>query len=168
MKLTYDDVLIVPQFSEINSRADVNISSFGLDVPVISANMDTVTDHLMAQAMVKNGGVGALHRFSQIAKNIAMYYDSPEETFCSVGVGDNEKNRARALAHAGCYRFILDVAHGAQQQVVDQAKWLLDSYDVELIVGNFASPRSMEEFLKRTKGYNITAFKVGIGPGAVS
>lgn len=167
MKLTYDDVLIVPGFSEIDSRADVDISSFGLNIPVISANMDTVTEYVMAKAMSVNGGVGALHRFASTNDNVIMFLKSPKETYCSIGVGDKERERARALAHAGCYKFILDVAHGAQRQVVNQVKWLADTYDVELIVGNFASPKSIEAFQKEIKGYNnISAYKIGIGPGA--
>jgi IMP dehydrogenase len=166
MLLTYDDVLILPQFSEINSRKDVDVSSFGLKIPVISANMDSVTGPNMAHAMTNAGGVGCLHRFADIKENINLYKNSPKETWVSIGMGELERERAAALAVSGAYRFIIDVAHGAQQQVVDQAKWLLDRYDVELIVGNFATASSVEEFLKRSKGYNITAFKVGIGPGA--
>lgn len=166
MLLTYDDVLILPRFSEINSRKDVNISSFGLNVPVISANMDSVTNAAMASAMHKAGGAGALHRFFDIENSVKMFKESPTNTYVSFGIGELEKNRAHALALAGATNFILDVAHGAQQQVVDQAKWLLDNHQVNLVVGNFATPWSIEEFSKRSKGYNIVAYKIGIGPGA--
>ncbi|HTE48457.1 MAG TPA: IMP dehydrogenase [Candidatus Paceibacterota bacterium] len=73
--LTYDDVLLVPQYSEVLPR-DVNITSYltkkiKLNVPVISAAMDTVTEGLMAIAMAKEGGIGILHKNMSIAKQAA-------------------------------------------------------------------------------------------------
>ena len=64
--LTYDDVLLVPAFSEILPR-EVNIQSkftrnISLNVPIISAAMDTVTESKMAIAMAREGGIGVLHK----------------------------------------------------------------------------------------------------------
>ena len=64
--LTYDDVLLVPAFSEILPR-DVDTSTYfskniKLNVPIVSAAMDTVTESKMAIAMAKSGGIGVLHR----------------------------------------------------------------------------------------------------------
>ena len=69
--LTFEDVLLVPCRSPIQSRRDVNTGtrltdSINLNIPVISANMDTVTEAGMAIAMAKNGGIGILHRFMTI------------------------------------------------------------------------------------------------------
>ncbi len=73
--LTYDDVLLVPQYSEVLPR-DVDISSFltkkiKLNVPIISAAMDTVTEFAMAIAMAQEGGIGILHKNMSIEKQSA-------------------------------------------------------------------------------------------------
>jgi IMP dehydrogenase len=75
--LTFDDVLLVPQRSSIRSRKAVSTSSllatnFPLHIPVVSANMDTVTETRMAIAMAKEGGIGILHRFMTVEKQVEM------------------------------------------------------------------------------------------------
>lgn len=69
--LTFDDVLLVPHFSSIRSRKDVDLSSWltpaiRLQIPILSANMDTVTEASMAIAMAQNGGIGIVHRFMSV------------------------------------------------------------------------------------------------------
>ncbi|HRD39903.1 MAG TPA: IMP dehydrogenase, partial [Bacteroidia bacterium] len=64
--LTYDDVLLVPDYSEVLPR-DVNISShftrnIKLNTPIVSAAMDTVTEYQLAIAIAQEGGIGVLHK----------------------------------------------------------------------------------------------------------
>ncbi|HSL28777.1 MAG TPA: IMP dehydrogenase [Anaerolineales bacterium] len=70
--LTYDDVLLVPQYSDVDSRRTLSTKSWltkkiSLQVPIISANMDVVTESDMAIAMSREGGIGIIHRFMTIA-----------------------------------------------------------------------------------------------------
>ncbi len=73
--LTYDDVLLIPQKSKIVHRGDVNTrtkltKNIELNIPFISANMDTVTEANMAIAMAQAGGIGIIHRFMTIEEEV--------------------------------------------------------------------------------------------------
>ncbi|OGH64120.1 MAG: IMP dehydrogenase [Candidatus Magasanikbacteria bacterium RIFCSPHIGHO2_01_FULL_41_23] len=73
--LTYDDVLIVPRRSGLNSRSEAVTTTrltkkINLHIPLVSANMDTVTESQMAIALARLGGIGILHRFMTIEENI--------------------------------------------------------------------------------------------------
>ena len=71
--LTYDDVLLVPQYSDVDSRRILSTKSWltktiSLQVPIVSANMDVVTESEMAITMAREGGIGMIHRFMTIAE----------------------------------------------------------------------------------------------------
>ncbi|HEX9334086.1 MAG TPA: IMP dehydrogenase, partial [Anaerolineales bacterium] len=71
--LTYDDVLLVPQYSDVDSRRTLSTKSWltkkiVLQMPIVSANMDVVTESEMAITMAREGGIGIIHRFMTIAE----------------------------------------------------------------------------------------------------
>jgi IMP dehydrogenase len=73
--LTFEDVLLIPRRSSIKSRNDVSTTTrltadLKINIPLISANMDTVTEAPMAIAMAKNGGIGMLHRFMTVEQQV--------------------------------------------------------------------------------------------------
>jgi IMP dehydrogenase len=76
LALTFDDVLLVPRRSRLRSRADVTTRTqltrtIALEIPVVSANMDTVTTAPMAIALAQLGGIGVLHRFLSVEDEVA-------------------------------------------------------------------------------------------------
>ncbi len=73
--LTFDDVLLVPKYSDITSRTQTDLSTklsrnISLNIPFISANMDTVTESSMAVVMAREGGIGIIHRFLTIEEEV--------------------------------------------------------------------------------------------------
>jgi IMP dehydrogenase len=171
---TFDDVLIVPKFSAVKSRKDVDISTWvggtKLSLPIYSANMDSITGTKMAVAMAHAGGLGVLHRFSTPEENLKDYLEVCQFNGCpvavSVGLGDEELRRAEVFMEYGAPVFFIDVAHGAQISVAEQFNKLRKlNPKCEVIVGNFASPGSIGDFISKLDSVP-TAVKIGIGPGS--
>ena len=73
--LTFDDVLLVPKFSDIVSRSQTDLTTqlsrnISINIPIISANMDTVTESTMAITIAREGGIGIIHRFLTIQEEV--------------------------------------------------------------------------------------------------
>ncbi len=172
--LTYDDVLIVPSKSAVRSRKDPSLASrvtrrFKLDMPFVSANMDTVTESAMAIAMHKLGGLGILHRFmtvEQQVQEIRLVAEAGCDLIAaSIGVNGEGRERAEALVNAGAKILTIDIAHGHSEAMLEILKWLKDKFGdrVDLIAGNVATPEATEELINA----GADAIKVGIGPGSM-
>jgi IMP dehydrogenase len=74
--LTFDDVLLIPKRSGVTSRAQVDTRSrltrrIEVAIPIVSANMDAVTESAMAIAMAREGGIGVIHRFLSVERQVA-------------------------------------------------------------------------------------------------
>lgn len=172
--LTYDDVLLVPQFSDINSRSEVNTSSYlddniVLDTPIISSPMDTVTETLMAVAMDNAGGLGVIHRYNEIEQQALLvknlYYAGVENPAAAIGMTGDYMERASALASAGAYILCVDVAHGHHAMMERCLKTLKDHFgtDVHIMAGNVAT-REAYEALSR---WGADSIRCNIGGGSI-
>lgn len=171
--LTYDDVLIVPQKSDVRSRKDPDLSTqltrnHKLGVPFVSANMDTVTESDMAIAMDQVSGAGILHRFMTIGEQVAQVEKVKKSgaklIAASIGVNQDHQERAEALVAAGCNLLTIDIAHGHSVQMMETLKFLKERFaSVDVIAGNIATPSAAEDLIEA----GADAIKVGIGPGSM-
>lgn len=172
--LTYDDVLIVPSKSAVRSRKDPSLKSrltrrYALDLPFISANMDTITEAEMAIGMHQLGGLGILHRFmsveSQVQEVRRMKEAGVNLIAASIGVNEEGRERAVALVQEGVKVLTIDIAHGHSESMLETLAFLKQKFadQVDLIAGNVATPEATEELIKA----GADAIKVGIGPGSM-
>ena len=121
--ITYDDVLLVPSYNHWESRRVVDISvtdksgRLRLDLPIMTSNMDTITESEMANYIGEKGGIGVLHRFMSIEENIRMFKRCEGRAFVSIGCTDEDLERTEALRDAGADYFCVDVAHAHARYV---------------------------------------------------
>jgi len=172
--LSFDDVLLVPRYSRITSRSEVNLTTtlsprrrFVLDIPLISANMDTVTEAPMAILMARMGGLGIIHRFMSVsrqAQQVAMVKKKGLRVGAAVGVKDGELERARAMVKSGADLIALDIAHGHSRYAIDKVKKIRALFpDVFLVAGNVATAQGFTDLVRA----GADAVKVGIGAGSI-
>jgi len=127
--LSFDDILLVPQHSDIESRRDVSLATglgngLELSIPVIAAPMDTVCEWQMVEAMDRLGGMGILHRYMSIEQQVAMLKMSQAQSGVkniggSVGARGAFVEEAQKLVHAGANVILIDVANGHNQNAIN-------------------------------------------------
>ena len=185
--LTFDDVLLVPQYSEITpDMADVSTkltNTFKMNVPFLSAAMDTVSEHKLVTALALAGGLGVIHKNMSIAdqaKEVEMVknYEFDNEKYkralidkkgrlcvgAAIGVTADMMDRVHALMDAGVDVFVLDSAHGDSKNIINAIKNLKLEYpSMELIAGNVATYEGALDLMKA----GASAVKVGMGPGSI-
>jgi len=166
--LSYNDVLLVPQYSNIKSRSQVNLesrlSNKTFTLPIISSPMDTVTGTEMALAMEQAGGLGIVHRYCSIPEQIEMIsYEGVRAA--ATGVTGDFTDRAAALYSAGIRIFCLDVAHGDHTHMRGAVERLKDTYgeEVHVMAGNVATREAYE----RLSEWGADSVRVGIGGGSI-
>jgi len=171
--LSFDDVLLVPKKSDIESRKEIDIGSelngVKFSLPIVSSPMDTVTELEMISALGKAGGFGILHRYNYIqaqAKIVnAAKAAGVENVAAAVGVTDNYKVRAQELVASGADIICIDVAHGHHTNVERAIKTLKDIFgeDVSIIAGNIATDTGYVDLCR----WGADAVRVGIGGGSI-
>ena len=168
---TYDDILLVPSYNHWESRKVVDISmtckkeKLSLKLPLMTANMDTITEEEMANYIGAKGGIGVLHRYMSIEKNVRMFEDCRYPTFVSVGCGTQDLERVEALRGAGADLFCIDVAHAHAKYVGRALKSIRKMLGDEacIMAGNVATYAGADHLA--SCGADIV--KVGIGGGSV-
>jgi IMP dehydrogenase len=177
---SFDDLLLVPAKSDIESRDEVSLSSKIADcefsIPIIASPMDTVTESDMMYAMAKLGGLGVLHRYNPPVKQASIFADTrmrlEEENHSyssklSVAIGstDDFEKRAKLLVENGVRILCLDVAHGHHCLTERAIKTLKDSHGEQVIImaGNIATPEAYHDL----STWGADAVRIGIGGGSI-
>jgi IMP dehydrogenase len=175
--LTYDDVLLVPQHSNIESRKEVNIGNWldesrGLwfNLPVIASPMDTVCGTEMAIEIGRMGGLGIVHRYNTIDKQCEMANQIVEqvgsEKFgCAIGITGDYLERATALVESNVKILCLDVAHGDHILVKKALITLREKLGngPHLMAGNVATLEGATYLAI----WGADSIRVGIGGGSI-
>ena len=183
---TFDDVLLIPAASDVLPN-DVDLSvqladNLKLNVPFLSAGMDTVTESKMAIALAKLGGLGVIHKNLSIeaqagevakVKAVKKTDATPKAAIddqdrllvaAAVGVSSDTFDRASALLKAGADAIVIDTAHGHSAGVLRKIAQIRDHYpDTTLIAGNVATAAGTEALFQA----GVDVVKVGIGPGSI-
>lgn len=176
----FDDVLLVPQHSDINSRDEIDLTtrlgSHSFRLPIISSPMDTVTESTMALSMFEHGALGVIHRYNSSKQQCEMIREvaaTLEDTSSSsisnisaaVGTSEGFSNRIRFLHDCGVRIFCIDVAHGHHTLVERAIKDIRDTFgnSVTIMAGNVATPQAFEEL----SSWGADAIRVGIGGGSI-
>jgi len=182
LALSFDDVLLVPQYSEINSRSEVDLHTklspnLTLEIPLISTNMSTVTGVEMAVKMAELGGMGILPRFEPIeiqANKVAQVRtrvgdrvaDEKNQKPIAASIGLKEElRRAETLVNAGATVINVDVAHGHMKQNLDFIKRVKSHFgDKITIIGGIASTAECAKDLYKAGADSVF---IGIGGGSI-
>lgn len=173
----FDDILLVPQYSEISSRHEVDLStsigfngkSIVLKTPVIAAPMDTVCDGDMSYAIRKLGGLGIIHRYMSLDKmresiSFIMKTD-PVVLGVAVGAKGDYLERSYIAAEQGALVVLVDTANGHSQYAIDAIKKVRRNVGnkIHIMAGNVST---YEGFL-RLQDAGADSIRVGIGGGSV-
>ena len=174
--LSFDDVLIIPHFSNITSRSEITLlqkTSLDtvLDIPIISANMDTITGEDMLDAMDSFGGMGILHRYMSV-KDMEMAVDRWRvsgygKIAISVGCLAKDKDRINSLIQKFDKDEIIiciDIAHGHSKNMKDTLYYIrkAQGFEGSIIAGNVCTPQATRDLLH----WGADMIKVGVGPGS--
>lgn len=183
--LTFDDVLLVPAYSEVLPREVSTKARFtrniSLNIPIVSAAMDTVSEKAMAIMLARKGGISVVHKNMGIeaqARQIREVKEYPAEgnkipcldaegrlrVAAGVGITADVLDRVTALVEAGVDAIVLDSAHGDSHGVVEALRKIKAVYpELDTVVGNIATAEAAVRLIEA----GADSLKVGIGPGSI-
>lgn len=178
-KLCFNDILLVPQYSELDSRTIPNTAThlgwLKLKIPIISAAMDSITGKHMLFIMDQLGGLGILSRHINLPDNKELSLQmrdirwaldqGAKNVGCAIGIRGDVNHKAQSLLCCGCNVICLDIAHGDYKRMYEAIKVLVklkDQYRFIVMAGNVCTHQAARKFAD----YGVDAIKIGIGPGA--
>lgn len=186
--LCFDDVLLVPQYSEIETRSKVDLSVPGFDdpvasllpelkpltCPIVGSPMDTVISPKAAIVLSELGGFGVFHRYCTIDEAVKNYSkflematteDVSSNSMVAIGATGDYLERASALFDVGCKTFCIDVAHGHHSSVKNALKELRLKFGdlIHIMTGNVATLEAFNDLAD----WGSNSIRVGVGGGSM-
>lgn len=174
LSITYDDVLILPQYSDIRSRSEIDISTdltnrLKLSLPIISSPMDTVTEDYMSVAMHDAGGTGIIHRYNTIEEQADLvgraFARGATNIGVAVGVSGDFVERSEACLEQGAKFICVDVAHGhhiLMKEALASLRLTLGD-DVHIMAGNVATLNGINDLAD----WGANSVRCNIGGGSI-
>jgi IMP dehydrogenase len=178
--LSYDDVLLVPSYSNIKSRSEVSIvadlgNGLVLDSPIIASPMDTISEAAMAIEIGYLGGAAVIHRYSSVemhARNIAIAKDVAKEKYktsihvgAAVGVSGDYIKRATACVDSGATFLCVDVAHGhhiLMREALTELRKVFGN-SLHIMAGNVATLNGINDLAD----WGANSVRCNIGGGSI-
>ena len=172
--LSYDDVLLVPKYSDIKSRSEIDISvdlgkTLQLEFPILASPMDTISETQMAIALDKVGGAAVIHRYNSIdeqAEIIAKAVKKLKDNVgAAVGITGDYLERATAAFNAGATFICVDVAHGhhvMMKTALQRLRVMLGS-DYHIMAGNVATLQGVNDLAD----WGADSVRCNIGGGSI-
>lgn len=172
LALSFDDVLLVPKYSPVKSRSDVDLSTkvspnLTLDIPLIATNMDTITGVDMAIKMSELGGLAILPRFESVesqVQKVKKIVGEGQTAAASIGIKEGSMQRAKALVEAGATVLDIDVVHGHMQLTLDFTSKLKNEFKDITVLGGIAATGECADALFKAGADCVT---VGVGGGSI-
>jgi IMP dehydrogenase len=173
--ICFDDILMVPQYSEVVSRTAVDLKmpiggSTWLNFPVIASPMDTVCEKDMAIAIAESGGIGIIHRFMSAKKQIKMVKEVNSYNNLNLPVGAALSStfieeQVERLISAGVSMLLIDTANGHSKMAIDATIRLKNIVgdSVHIMSGNVATA----EGYVALDAAGADSIRVGIGGGSM-
>jgi IMP dehydrogenase len=168
--LGYDDISLLPNFSDISSRKEVDTSTKisknnQIKIPIVLSPMDTISSVKSCIKINKIGGAGVLHRFMSIDDQKTKSKIIKEESGFSInaiGLKDAEERIRATSTYTDIY--FLDTANGLAKNVEDFLRWYETAgFSQDIIVGNTLTKQS----ISRLANLKADGFRHLIGPGSM-
>lgn len=169
MAYTYNDVTLIPRYSEIISRLDTSLKTkltknLLVDMPLIPSNMDTVISNDLAKIVINKGGIPIYHRFCSFNEQKEFVLSMNGLCFISSGIKTEDLANAKKLLDLGALGVCLDIAHGHCKSMIDAIKNIKFYYpNKDIIAGNVCTQKGYLDLCMA----GADAIKVGVGSGSI-
>jgi len=163
---TFDDVALVPQFNNVPSRTEPDLSTWvtkkrKIDIPLLCANMDTTISYELADILVQSGSIPIYHRFTPFEDQVKWIKNYGDQTYISCGIFKIDETKK--LLDMGAAGVCIDVAHGHSDRMIQLVQELKRAFpEKDVIAGNVCTAMAYHDLVNA----GADAVKVGVGPGA--